>query len=126
MSRHVLSSNRDIVAFDPKHSSAQPGEQSLPACEDDNLHPLSRACHNVKHAFNSLVIREYERVVKDHRRWTSLVEQKFREAEAGQHRDLLLGTLAQSRELLLQAHGEIGRLFEPRPAAVNVDIRQER
>jgi hypothetical protein len=48
----VLSGNRDVVVFDPKHSSAQPSEQSLPACEDDNLHPVSSARHNVKHAFD--------------------------------------------------------------------------
>jgi hypothetical protein len=44
------------AGFDSEHPSAEPGEQPLSACEDNNLHPLGSACHDVEHAFNAVVI----------------------------------------------------------------------
>jgi len=55
----------------------------LTTCKNDNLDILARPHQDVEHVFNSLVVREGERVVENHRRGPFLGKQKFGEGKAG-------------------------------------------
>ena len=82
-----------VVAFDPKHWSAEPRKQPLPAREDDDLHPSGSTCHDVERLFDTIVVRKDESIIENNCCRPSLIEQELSKPEAGQHCDLFLGAL---------------------------------
>jgi hypothetical protein len=107
-----------VVAFDPKHWSAEPRKQPLPAREDDDLHPSGSTCHDVEHLFDTIVVGKDESIIKNNCCRPLLIEQELSKPEASQHCDLFLGALTESRKLFLLA-------IPPSPRDVKILVENE-